>query len=342
MKNFLTTIAILSISLVAFGQKKLSFRAYQGFEYVMRFAPGAGNLIRSQNTHLDPWLPAGQFGWQFTDQETFDRFMEPPNGYQWRIDFDKFLVLTLIRQDPYEWNMQVSKVRYNPKTAEVKITYTGRSKSKILDHDALSVLVLLIEKSPVMQQIGDANINFSVDEVVSRFRPDHNFISGTEHDLLFPVAYTLQDLTPYFASLKEDQTASESNPPIRPEVKKDEKPVPEVKEISGYEYINNLPAGPSKYLVMDNLTEWEAYFSLAKDNHAPAVSEKTFADYYAVALIKNPAFGNKVAFREISWSKAGLQFHYDIHKEAQITSGPGFNILLVERGKHGVISFREY
>ncbi|MEZ4824867.1 MAG: hypothetical protein R3C61_01025 [Bacteroidia bacterium] len=202
MKIYFIILPAMLLYSPLLAQKSLNFRFFEGFSYQMTISPELPS----------PWLPPGQIGWQFTRQNQFDRFVLPPGNAAWRIDFEKYLALTFVIPDRYLWQISVSGVKFSPKTAEVMIDWEGGPYGEFLPTDTLTTCLLLIEKHPKMTFIGETNLRFALshnfpEQILYRSRQ-----SKPEPALLFPPAYTPEDLQTRIDRLK----AQKGKPMPRP------------------------------------------------------------------------------------------------------------------------------
>jgi hypothetical protein len=188
----------LSIAtLIGMGKGKALSHAYLvEARYLMRLHPEGHRLVRSQNPQLTPWLPNRQFGWLLTDRETLLDFFEPVSdtGRFPVINFDKQFVLAFIRHDVYPWDMQIQAMSWSRRDMQIQIHYQLIPAGKKRKAPILSVQLVVVDKNRQLQRLGIENVCFKLKEDILNGDPDIPNYGLDEGEIIFPPAYTLEEL----------------------------------------------------------------------------------------------------------------------------------------------------
>lgn len=187
---------LLILPLILQGQEALSFQTSRAFVYQLRLSEAGDSLLQSEDRSLRPWLPEEQFGWQFRDSAQFATFFRPIHPNIPFPDFRREIVLALIRYEPFIADMQVQSVDWHPKRIQLDIRYRLAALHPSPNGAVLNCLILRIPASQYLQQLGVTNFSFRLQE---DFFSEGNLPApepvGPE-SLLFPLAFTLEDLYP--------------------------------------------------------------------------------------------------------------------------------------------------
>lgn len=188
-KNALICLLLLCGISSAFAQKKLDFRAFDSYQYMMRVdrsQPRGEQLICSQNEQLPIWVPQNQIGWQLQDQNYFDLFFQhKAKETTLPFNFYKYIVLAIVEVDEREWSFQVHNVAFDPETNTVLISYRSRPFGPQLPRKQASTQILLIEQSRQIKNAGVRNLKFAISANEGAWVSEEN-----SSLTLFPLAYT--------------------------------------------------------------------------------------------------------------------------------------------------------
>lgn len=176
----------------AYGQA-LDFWTTKDYQYVLRQARDSVALLRSSDPQFAPWLPEGQLGWQFVDARSFHYCFEPDVLYPLAIDFDKTIVLALVRNEPYIWDIQVEGIQLDLETASIHLQYSLNQVGTPLQRAQLSSLVIGIMPHPKMENLGLRNWTFKVEEIRTDVPAEVPYLEAVE-TIMFPPFFSLQDL----------------------------------------------------------------------------------------------------------------------------------------------------
>lgn len=184
-------IGLMSVSdLMA---QKLDYWVTRDYQYMLRQSIDSLALVRSANPALEPWMPERQFGWQFLDAPSFHRCFEPAVIHPLAIDFDQEIVLTIIRNDPYIWDIQVSSVEVDVSQAVIYISYSLNQLGEKLSRPQLQNVVVGIMPHDKMKKLGTRNWTFKLEEERLDVPPDLPYLD-TEETLMFPPFFGLKEL----------------------------------------------------------------------------------------------------------------------------------------------------
>jgi hypothetical protein len=212
MLQFLTGLSLF-LSFWYSPGKGLSFEPLSPSQYMMRVHPDGHSLLRSPLPHLDPWLPHRQFGWLITDYQTLYQFFEPEASTERypAIDFDQYFVLALIRHDNYPWQMEVQSVIWDRHQPLIEVAYHLIPAGKKRKDPVLSCQLILVAKDKYLRQMGIHNISFGLQETILNNDPDVPNYGLDPAEMIFPPAFTLEDL------LQQNPPSTEPGPAGKPE-----------------------------------------------------------------------------------------------------------------------------
>ena len=188
-------LALMLLSFTcAWAKKKPSFETLSDVTYLMRL--DEQRLVRSADPQLPPWIPGNQLGWHIPNQELLDHFFRKAGSNEdpLQIDFQRYLVLAILRHDYSPWQIAVEKISWDAKTQHLHLNCISRETGGPQATRSLSSLLVLVEKDESFE--AQEKIGFSVAE-----KFDNKFILHRAEGLsssfsVFPYAYVLPEATP--------------------------------------------------------------------------------------------------------------------------------------------------
>lgn len=119
-------------------------------------------------------------------------------------------------------------------------------------------------------------------------------------------------------------------------------PAPAHLEARGYELQQRLPLNGSNFLQITSFEHWKRYFQAEADAY-PKLDPSWFERYYAVAFVKQGPLRWQISLEQVQRTSGGLRIFYRVHAQSPDKPGPqqAWHLLLIEKGEHGPLSFRE-
>lgn len=174
-------------------QSALDFWTSRDYQYVLRQAADSLLLIRSSDPALHPWLPDQQFGWQFSDMRSFHKAFEPSVLHPLALDFERYIILSLIRNDPFVWDIKVQAIEVDIAQATIDLTYSLNQLGEKLASPQLTNLLIGIVPTAQMQHLGYQNWTFRVKEIREDVSAEVPYLDPA-NTLMFPPFFTLDEL----------------------------------------------------------------------------------------------------------------------------------------------------
>ena len=187
--TLLSCLFLLSGIHFVFSQKKLEFRAFDSYQYMMRLdrsQPRGEQLVCSGDERLPFWMPQDQIGWHIQDQNYLNLFFQhKEKETSLPFNFYKYLVVAIVEVDEREWAFRVQHVAFDVETQTAIVHYRARPIGPQLPEKQASTLILMIEQSKQIKHAGVRNLNFAVSANGGALVSEQN--SGLS---IFPLAYT--------------------------------------------------------------------------------------------------------------------------------------------------------
>ncbi|TAE46752.1 MAG: hypothetical protein EAZ89_19465 [Bacteroidetes bacterium] len=215
--RFLALPLLNLLFLSAHAQEVLRFQVWKGWEYLLKTPPGSDSLIRSEDPTLDPWMPAGQQGWQLNSAAGADVFFRSAGPAYTDTLFERWVVLAWVRHDPWLWDLEVRSATFDPLHAQVHIEVLLHPIGARRKQPLTSTAVILLKKTPALQKTGPTNLRFLLREQTENPDPDLLLQTFTSGDLMFPPAWSYEELRQCWESYQtfleaETEGTEESQP----------------------------------------------------------------------------------------------------------------------------------
>ena len=305
-------------------QKQLKYQEIEDFTYMARLSSDGDSLIRTFNPRLDPWLPHQQFGWLITDEKKFDFFFQHLENRDIELDFDRYFILALIRYDAYSWRMEIEDIQFAPKTPNIEVSYQLSPAGKRRANPVVSTLLVQVEKNNSINRLGIENIPFSLQEKILSPDPDIPAFGEDENELIFPLAYTLEELLPE----QKKPAISQSRTPAR------------ILEPTGYYVHPMADLWGTNFLTIRSLEQWEAVFHAY--NPKPLPVDLDFETMQAVVVIKRTEGLEKIEKESLTHTKEGIQIRYHMVDSDQSLLQPFTSYVILLEKKHNIqVNFLE-
>lgn len=171
----------------------LDFWTTQDYDYVLRQSNDSLALVQSNDPTLAPWLPERQVGWQFVDDTSFFYCFEANNASPRALNFQRDVILGIVRNDPYAWDIDVQSARVDPDNATIHFTYSLRQVGNPLPRPHLQSLVIGLVPHKHMAPLGLRNWTFIVEEIRLNVPPEIPHLDPSE-TIMFPPFFSLNEL----------------------------------------------------------------------------------------------------------------------------------------------------
>lgn len=190
---------------VALGKKRPAFETIPHVTYLVRV--DNQQLVRSADPSLPPWIPEKQFGWHIPNQELLNHFFRQTGtaSPELHIDFDRYLVLAILRYDASPWAIEVEKIDWEPKTQHLHLNCLSREIGGPQTDYSLTSLLVLVEKDASFG--AEEKIGFSVAENFGDKFILHRSEGLYSKFTVFPCAYVLPDASPKIPAVKVEKAA---------------------------------------------------------------------------------------------------------------------------------------
>lgn len=178
----------------AFGKKKLSFQTFSNITYMMRMDDQF--IVHSANPDLQPWIPGPQLGWHIPNRELLNQFFQQSDtdGSELYIDFDKYLVVAILKYDYVNWEVSINKVNWDPKAQHLHMTCKSQEQNGPQPGRTLQSMLIAIEKDASFGPL--EKIGFSVAEQFSNQYVLHQTEGIDPNFRVFPYAYVRPNPSP--------------------------------------------------------------------------------------------------------------------------------------------------
>lgn len=336
--SFLFPLLLIPVALLS--QKQLDYRTCQSCEYALRWDPDGDSLATTTRSDWHPWLPEGSYGWQIVDQEQLDQMIVGDPAELAAIDPAHQLVLVFVRYDSVEWDFQVHDLRLDRKSGELQIAAELRTRTLRPQRPVISSQLIVAEVPEVLRRLGRSNLSIRLEE--TQIGPWDSQVSPyptPPHALLFPIAFTQQDLLQSLRARQEALRALGGEPDLPAQA---QPWVPDHIAIQGLQLRDNLQLPDINYLIIDDSVQWARLFRPLQGRKPGEQLQFTQADFdrhFAIVVVHYPP-GRRIDLDRMYWVDSGLRINISVEKIPG-RRGPEIYAMLIPRGDYGILSFRE-
>lgn len=329
-------VLLIIIPLALSARQKLHVTVYQDAEYALRWNPEADTLQLSTNDSWKPWMPEGSFGWQLLDEGQLRSMFYCSNDFISSIDFDKQMVLAVVRYDSVSWNFFPREIIFSEDEAHMSLQYEAVTRTLRPKRASVSSALFLVDITEKLRKTGITNLRYSVIESQRGPWPQgQSPYASPSAEFWFPVAYTRQDL---YHSLRLKMALLEKLQPSSSEMGW----LPDYVEVDGLRLNPDVALTETNYLMIDDSLRWaQTFLAMTGDRGQQPLrmTSSDFSRYFAIVVIKRDS-GQEIGIRDIFWAERGLRIDVDVEERSGRT-GPSMLVLLMPRGDYGIMSFRE-